>query len=131
MNTREEEEFNTALGHKLMVLRLRQKISQSNLGMRLGISGQQIHKYETGESRIPPEKLFRCAEIFNISIEYFFGEIATAIAFDKSIITIAAEIHDLPHNIRQSVYNLGRTINQNLEQKEASNNINQKSERAA
>jgi transcriptional regulator with XRE-family HTH domain len=122
MNTKTEEEFNTALGHKLMVLRLKEKISQNNLGMRLEISGQQIHKYETGESRMPPEKLFRCAEIFYVPIQYFFNEAYTAAPFDKNIITISAEVHELPRDIRQAVYTLSRVINKSWKQEEEANN---------
>jgi transcriptional regulator with XRE-family HTH domain len=122
MNTVEEEKFNTALGKQVMIVRMRQRMSMDQLGAHLGVTGQQITKYETGASRMPPEKIKRCCDIFNVPIDYFFGETASAIAFDKSIITIAAEINDLPLEIRKAVYNLGRVINKSLEQVEIANN---------
>ena len=118
MNTVKEEEFNTVLGKQLMVLRMKQKMSMDHLGMHLGVSGQQIYKYETGISRMPPEKIKQCCYIFNVPVDYFFGDIETAISFDKSILTIAAELNELPSDIRKVVYNLGKVINKNLNQTE-------------
>ena len=122
MNTIEEEKFNTALGKQVMIVRMRQRMSMDQLGAHLGVTGQQITKYETGASRMPPEKIKRCCEIFNVPIDYFFGDTASAVTFDKSIITIAAEINDLPMDIRKAVYNLGSVINRSLEQVEIANN---------
>ena len=122
MNTIEEEKFNTALGKQVMIVRMRQRMSMDQLGAHLGVTGQQITKYETGASRMPPEKIKRCCDIFNVPIDYFFGDTETAIAFDKSIITIAAEINDLPFDVRKAVYHLGRVMNKSLEQVEIANN---------
>lgn len=132
MNTIEEEKFNTALGKQLMIVRMKQKMSLDQLGAHLGVSGQQITKYETGTSRMPAEKIKRCCHIFNVSIEYFFDDAQTAMPFDKSIITVAAEINELPLDIRKAIYNLGRIINKNLETIEIENNeTNKASEQAA
>ena len=121
MNTIEEEKFNTALGKQVMIVRMRQRMSMDQLGAHLGVTGQQITKYETGASRMPPEKIKRCCEIFNVPIDYFFGDTASAVAFDKSIITIAAEINDLPFDVRKAVYHLGRVMNKSLQQVEIAN----------
>jgi len=57
MNTRYEEEFNKALGFRLMTLRQSHKMSQEYLGAKLGVRYQQIQKYETGATRMPPERI--------------------------------------------------------------------------
>lgn len=121
MNTIEEEKFNTALGKQVMIVRMRQRMSMDQLGAHLGVTGQQITKYETGASRMPPEKIKRCCKIFNVPIDYFFEDTASAVAFDKSIITIAAEINELPFDVRKAVYHLGRVMNKNLQQVETAN----------
>ena len=117
MNTRYEEEFNKALGFRLMTLRQSHKMSQEHLGAKLGVRYQQIQKYETGVTRMPPERIAACARIFSVPVEYFFGSENEAIHsnYSKAVLTIAAEIMELPNDdVRKSVYHLARTINKNL-----------------
>jgi transcriptional regulator with XRE-family HTH domain len=113
MQTISEEAFNVALGKRLMLLRQANRLSQDMLGAYIGVRGQQVHKYETGENRITPEKLAACARLFGVSVGYFYGEEERGVlrGFDKTILTVAAEINELPPDIRQSVYTLSRQIN--------------------
>lgn len=113
MNIIREDDFNRALGFRLMSLRQSQRMSQEHLGARLGVRYQQIQKYETGQARIPPIRLAACARIFGVPVEYFFGaDIKDKPVYNKVALTVAAEIMALPHDdIRKSVYHLVRTIN--------------------
>ena len=116
----EEEEFYLALGKRLMLLRLSKKMSRAYLGARIGVRGQQILKYETGENKITPERLKLCAEIFGVSVSFLFGEeeFETPESIDRTVLTAAAELGELPPEIRQSVYALSRIINKVWEGKE-------------
>lgn len=114
MNTKYEEEFNKALGFRLMTLRQSHKMSQESLGIRLGIKYQQIQKYENGQVRMPPERIAVCAKILEAPIEYFFGtdNDDKQPQYNKAVLTVAAEIMALPNDdMRKSVYHLARTIN--------------------
>ena len=114
MNTHYEEEFNKALGFRLMTLRQSHKMSQESLGIRLGIKYQQIQKYERGQVRMPPERIAACARILEVSIEYFFGtdNDDKQPQYNKAVLTVAAEIMALPNEgVRKSVYHLARMIN--------------------
>ncbi len=114
MNTRYEEEFNQALGFRLMTLRQSHKMSQEYLGAKLGVRYQQIQKYETGVTRMPPERIATCARLFSVPVEYFFGSESNDNKnhYNKAILTIAAEVMDLPNDdVRKSVYHLVRAIN--------------------
>ena len=113
MNTRYEEEFNQALGFRLMTLRQSHKMSQEYLGAKLGVRYQQIQKYETGVTRMPPERIAACARILEVPVEYFFGSQSEIHAsYNKAVLTVAAEIMALPNDdVRKSVYHLARTIN--------------------
>lgn len=114
MNTHCEEEFNKALGFRLMTLRQSHKMSQEHLGAKLGVRYQQIQKYETGITRMPPERIASCARIFCVPVEYFFGSEQPEIhsGYSKAVLTVAAEIMALPNaDIRKSVYHLARAIN--------------------
>ena len=114
MNTRYEEEFNQALGFRLMTLRQSHKMSQEYLGAKLGVRYQQIQKYETGVTRMPPERIAACARILGVPIEYFFGTDAEVNQpqYNKAVLTVAAEIMALPNDdIRKTFYHLARMIN--------------------
>jgi transcriptional regulator with XRE-family HTH domain len=47
-------------------------MSQSDLGEALGISFQQIQKYEKGTNRISASRLQRMAEVLQVSVPFFF-----------------------------------------------------------
>ena len=122
MNTRYEEEFNQALGFRLMTLRQSHKMSQEYLGAKLGVRYQQIQKYETGATRMPPGRIATCARLFAVSVEYFFGSEQSEVhsGYSKAVLTVAAEIMALPNDdVRKSVYHLARTINKSCDIEES------------
>jgi len=47
-------------------------MSQERLGELLGLTFQQIQKYEKGVNRIGAGRLFEIARILGVSIEYFY-----------------------------------------------------------
>jgi len=47
-------------------------LSQKELARQLGISFQQIQKYETGANRISASKMWRFCEVLDIRPAYFF-----------------------------------------------------------
>lgn len=114
MSTIKEEEFNQELGRRLARLRQSHRMSQESLGARLGVRYQAIQKYESGKTRMPPERIAACSRIFDVPVEYFFGTDKDdyKASYNKIVLTIAAEIMALPNDdIRKSVYHMVRTIN--------------------
>ena len=57
-------------------------LSQKTLGDGIGISFQQIQKYECGANRITAGKLYLIAEILKVPISYFFEEAYNPIETD-------------------------------------------------
>jgi transcriptional regulator with XRE-family HTH domain len=49
-------------------------ISQAELGNKLGLTFQQIQKYEKGLNRIGAGRLFQMAQILNVPIQALFPE---------------------------------------------------------
>jgi transcriptional regulator with XRE-family HTH domain len=47
-------------------------MSQERLGELLGLTFQQIQKYEKGSNRIGASRLFDIAKVLDVSIQYFF-----------------------------------------------------------
>jgi len=46
--------------------------TQSDLGEEVGLTFQQIQKYEKGENRISASKLFQIAQTLNTCVSFFF-----------------------------------------------------------
>jgi transcriptional regulator with XRE-family HTH domain len=64
-------------------------LSQEKLGETLGLTFQQVQKYEKGVNRIGAGRLFQIAGILNVPIEYFYegysaGEPGTGAANDDA-----------------------------------------------
>ncbi|MBA5778998.1 helix-turn-helix transcriptional regulator [Stappia sp. F7233] len=51
-------------------------LSQASLGQSIGISSQQIQKYERGSNRVGAGALYALARVLNVPIPYFFGNAA-------------------------------------------------------
>ena len=66
------------VGSRIALRRAALGLSQSALGMRLGISFQQVQKYETGQNRISASRLHRVATVLATSVEAFFPPVETA-----------------------------------------------------
>jgi len=60
------------LGAKLLQVRVLRRLTREELGKELGVSPQQIAKYESGENRIASATLCRAARFLRIKIAWFF-----------------------------------------------------------
>ena len=117
------------LGARVRFARIEKKISQTILGERLGISFQQVQKYELGKDRISASQLMNIARILDKDISFFFegigedGEITqgepddvielrrktrTSTAYDIKIIRLLHAIQD--DHIKMRLYNLMEAI---------------------
>lgn len=60
------------VGHRLRIRRRLLSMTQVELGERIGVKFQQIHKYETGKNRISASRLWETAAALNVKVGYFF-----------------------------------------------------------
>src|ERR1700712_3712435 len=60
-----------ALGDKIRARRLTAKLSQEELASHLGVSFQQVQKYEKGANRVSAVRLEQIAKALGESISYF------------------------------------------------------------
>jgi transcriptional regulator with XRE-family HTH domain len=68
-------EVDVAVGARIRNLRLRNKLSQEEVGRRLKVSFQQVQKYEKGANRVGASRLSELAKIFDVPIGTFFSEV--------------------------------------------------------
>ncbi len=65
--------------------RLRQRrtllgMTQTKVGDALGLTFQQVQKYERGANRIGSSRLYDLSGMLDVPIEYFFGDMPAAVA---------------------------------------------------
>ncbi len=60
------------VGASVKERRLLLGLTQVDLGGMVGVSYQQLHKYENGTNRIPAEKLLVLAEALGVKVDTFF-----------------------------------------------------------
>ena len=72
------DEIDAYVGARIGLRRSALGLSQSALAQQLGISFQQVQKYETGQNRISASRLHRAASVLGTSVETFFPPVETA-----------------------------------------------------
>ena len=60
------------LGKRIRLRRVEQKISQAELGDKLGVSFQQVQKYEKGVNRVGAARLQQIATALDVPVTFFY-----------------------------------------------------------
>lgn len=60
------------LGKRIRLRRVEQKISQAELGAELGVSFQQVQKYEKGVNRVGASRLQQIATALDVPVTFFY-----------------------------------------------------------
>lgn len=62
------------VGSRVRLQRMLRGISQEKLGERLGLTFQQVQKYEKGVNRIGASRLFDLARVLGVPIQFFYDD---------------------------------------------------------
>ena len=62
------------IGARMREQRLALRMSQERLGRELGVSFQQIQKYESGVNRVSAARLFSICQALNVSLSSMFED---------------------------------------------------------
>lgn len=73
------DEVDAFVGARIGLRRSSLGLSQTALAQRLGVSFQQVQKYETGQNRISASRLHRVATILGTSVDAFFPPMGAGI----------------------------------------------------
>jgi len=60
------------IGRKIRVLRLERALSQSRLARGIGLSFQQLQKYESGANRVSAGRLQQIADFLGVPVSVFY-----------------------------------------------------------
>ena len=72
------------VGNRIRIRRILIGMSQEQLGDLLGLTFQQIQKYEKGVNRIGAGRLYEVARILNVQMNFFYGGLAEALPSDAN-----------------------------------------------
>lgn len=75
---RSADDVDAFVGSRVRIRRMTLGISQEQLGAALGLTFQQVQKYEKGQNRIGAGRLFRIAQILSVPVQYFYDGLPTA-----------------------------------------------------
>jgi transcriptional regulator with XRE-family HTH domain len=72
MTRRDPNYIDVHVGSRIRMRRQLINMSQEKLGELLGITFQQVQKYEKGANRISASRLFHSARILGVPVQFFF-----------------------------------------------------------
>ena len=112
------------VGERLKQRRLMQRMSQTDLGNALGITFQQIQKYEKGSNRIGASRLWRLSQVLSVPITYFFEGLEqhghgtqhrdddlTTFLKNRESVKLVRDFHAIKdQSVRQKVYGLIKAL---------------------
>ncbi len=84
------------VGKRLCLRRQILRMSQSDLAGKLGITFQQVQKYEKGINRISSSRLWDFSQVLNVPVGYFFDEIDNKLASQSPRFLQNGQIDKLP-----------------------------------
>ncbi len=87
------------IGAKIKELRKSMNISQEALAEIMGVSYQQVQRYEAGTNKLNVENIQVIAQILEVPMSVFFSDDGTAL--DRSFLTLSADEMKLVRLFRQ------------------------------
>ena len=63
------------VGSRVRMRRMLVGLSQEKLGDRLGLTFQQVQKYEKGSNRVSASRLYQMAQILSVPVQFFFDDL--------------------------------------------------------
>ncbi|MEA2943770.1 MAG: hypothetical protein QOD09_4299, partial [Bradyrhizobium sp.] len=72
MSTKRPDPLDVMVGAKIRVFRIHRGVSQTDLAEQIGVTFQQVQKYETGMNRVGASRLSRIATVLGVSIGELF-----------------------------------------------------------
>ena len=85
MTARAPNSIDQHVGARMRLRRSLLDMSQAELGLKLGVTFQQVQKYERGVNRVGASRLFDLARVLEVKIDYFFE------GLDETGVSILAE----------------------------------------
>ncbi len=111
-------DIDVEIGRRLRALRWVQGMSMEQLAARIGVTHQQIQRYEAGSDRLPASRLFEFARLFDVPVGRFFETVRlpqdeqgrSPAAPDGRGLRLAREFEKLPEAQKRAVLSLVQSL---------------------
>ena len=80
MRSDQEKKVDAHVGRRVRLRRTLLGMSQTALGQGVGLTFQQIQKYERGSNRIGSGRLYQFAEVLDVPVPFFFDDMTPDVA---------------------------------------------------
>jgi transcriptional regulator with XRE-family HTH domain len=84
IDPRQSDSTDVEVGRLVRALRMSRGLSQTELANRIGVTFQQVQKYESGGNRISVGRLSRIARLFGVSVPYLLDSSQQAAVLKSS-----------------------------------------------
>ena len=101
MVTKSVNAIDRHVGARIRMQRMVRGLSQTKLGEAVGVSFQQIQKYEKGTNRVSSSRLQLIAAVLKVAPDFFFAETSATKAVSNET-TFIDEFISSPHGIALS-----------------------------
>jgi transcriptional regulator with XRE-family HTH domain len=91
MSTKRPDPLDVMVGAKIRVFRIHRRVSQTDLAEQIGVTFQQVQKYERGINRVGASRLSRIATVLDVSIGELFEPPGDNLADSTSPFRLLAE----------------------------------------
>lgn len=104
------------VGDRLRTQRALSGLSQTELAKQLGITFQQLQKYETGNNRISAGRLWQASTILGVPVSCFFeglngnADSAADILNTRVCLELVRYYDACPEDIRKHMYQSGKAL---------------------
>lgn len=112
----EEQAIDKHVGERVRLRRTLMGLSQEKLGALLGLTFQQVQKYERGANRISASKLWRMSEVLEVPVSFFFdglreGELRAPESFaTREVLEHVRRYTAIPEGERKSIRELTKAV---------------------
>ncbi|WP_082537057.1 MULTISPECIES: helix-turn-helix domain-containing protein [unclassified Aureimonas] len=105
--TKRVSDVDRQVGARVKAVRNHLRMSQSLLASKIGVTFQQVQKYEKGTNRVGASRLQRIADALGVSVSSFFDNTAVSTGFD-----LEEYVHIPDPNLRLQVVKLVEAFEQ-------------------
>ncbi len=93
METRDPTDIDRIVSERIYSRRMELEMSQPELADRVGVTFQQVQKYENGKNRVSAGRLYEIARALGVTIQYFYEAAPRLPQTRRGVAEDAAEFH--------------------------------------
>nr|WP_246472813.1 helix-turn-helix transcriptional regulator [Azospirillum tabaci] len=112
----QHQHLDIKIGARVRTRRTLMGLSQSDLGEAIGLTFQQVQKYERGANRIGASTLFRIAEVLDVPVSFFFDDLGAQpgqgsdLTLCRADLEFAKRLALLPKSVKDGIADLVRVL---------------------